>query len=354
MSGPLKRAAGMLYGGSRQRAGAGELPAPLQGRDFRYFSYGRYALLEGLTLAGVGKGDVVLLPEYICRENLAAIRVLGARAEYYPVNQALAPAVSPDSLPSARAIVAVNYFGFPQDLSPFQAYCARTGAILIEDNAHGFLSRDSDGTYLGMRGDIGIFSFRKTIALVNGSGLVINHAEKARPLSPQLPYVNYPESRSFRMKKDLRRLPEWHMTGLLYAIIGLDRAVRKLRTGADYVKSDAEAEQVLPGHPEPDARLPEILRSLDVDYEISRRRALYAETAKVVEQHGGKPVFLGLPANVVPYGYAFHATPDTIGAIKKALKSACLDCNQWPELPSEIESKAPGHYRSVWLVNFIW
>ncbi len=354
MSATLKKAAGMLYGGNRQRDEAGELPPPLRGRDFRYFSFGRYALLEALTLSGVGKGDVVLLPEYICRENLAAIHALGARAKYYSVNKALAPAVSPDNMPSARAIVAVDYFGFPQDLSPFRAYCNRTGAVLIEDNAHGFLSRDDDGTYLGMRGDIGIFSFRKSITLMNGSGLVVNHADKAKPFPPQLPYVNYPESKTFRMKRCLRRLPQWNMTGLLYAIIGLDRAIRKLRTGADYVQSDAAAEQELPGRPEPDARLLDILKSLDADYEISRRRMLYAEIAKVVEQNGGMPVFPGLPDNVVPYGYAFHAAPDAIGTIKKALKSNCLDCHQWPELPAEIEPRASEHYKSVWLVNFIW
>lgn len=354
MSAAMKKLAGMLYGGCRPLNQQGELPPPVQGRDFRFFSYGRYAIFEALKIAGVGKGDVVLLPEYICRENLSAINALGARVEYYPVGQDLRPSAPLDALPKAKAVLAINYFGFPQDLSPFESYCSKTGAILIEDNAHGFLSRDEGGAYLGTRGDVGIFSFRKTIPLVNGSGIVVNSSERTQQLSPQLPFVSYAESRMFKIKKFLRRLPEWNMTGLLYALMGLDKAIKKFRTGSDYVKSDADAEQVLPGNPEPDANLPSALKSLDVDCEISRRRLLYLEIEKLVEGNGGTLIFPHLPEAVVPYCFPFRASSERIEKIKKVLKSHYLDCYLWPELPSEIESKAAEHYKSVWMVNFIW
>lgn len=349
-----KNIAGLLYGGSRMAPASGELPPPLAGRDVRYYSYGRYAILEALKLAGVKPGDTVLFPEYVCRENLAAIHALSARVEFFPVNEALELAVSPDRLPAARAVMAVNYFGFPQNLSPFEEYCRRTGAILIEDNAHGFLSREASGRYLGTRGDIGVFSFRKSIPLPNGSGMIVNHPERTAPLAPQLPYVTYDTSRVFRAKTLLRNLPRWHMTGLLYGLIGLDRTIRRLRTGEDYMKSDADAEQVLPGRPEPDARLADILRSLDVGYEISRRRALYSAIDTVVTARGGRPVFPDLPEGVAPYGYPFRAPSGSLERIKAALRTLRLDCHLWPELPSEIGPRAPTHYRSVWLVNFIW
>lgn len=354
MSVAMKKIAGMLYGGCRPHNLPGELPQPVQGRDFRYFSYGRYAILEALTLSGVGKGDVVLLPEYICRENLSAVNALGARVEYYPVGKDLRPSAPLDSFPKAKAVLAVNYFGFPQDLSPFEACCNKTGAILIEDNAHGFLSRDEGGAYLGTRGDIGIFSFRKSIPLVNGSGILVNHPEKTRALSTQLPFVNYGEPRMFRIKKFLRRLPGWNMTGLLYALMGLDKAIKKFRTGSDYVKSDADAEVTLPGGPEPDSGLLLALKSLDVDCEISRRRLLYAEIEKLVEKNGGNSVFPHLPEGVAPYGFPFRSSPEKIEEIKCALKRHYLDCYLWPELPSEIEPRASEHYKSVWMVNFIW
>lgn len=346
--------ADLLYGGSRMRPAPGELPPPLASGDFRYFSLGRYAMLEALKLAGVQHGDTVLLPEYICRENLAAIHALGARVAFFPVTEALELAIPVDSLPPARAVMAVNYFGFPQDLAPFEEYCRKTGAVLVEDNAHGFLSRDAQGRYLGTRGDLGIFSFRKSIPLLNGSGLILNHPERTLPQAPQLPYVNYAEPRTFRAKKHLRKLAQWHLTGALYAIIGLERAVRRLRTGEDYVKSDADAEEVLPGRPEPDTWLLVLLRSIDVDYEIFRRRQLYAAIDALVTRHGGTPVFPELPGHVVPYGYPFRAPAGAIDHIQAALRSRRLDSHVWPELPAAVEAHAPEHYRSVWLVNFIW
>ena len=354
MSSSLKKLAGTLYGGCRPLNQQGELPTPVQGRNFRFFSYGRYAILEALTLSGVGKGEVVLLPEYICRENLSAINALGARVEYYPVGKDLRPSAPLDTLPKAKAVLAINYFGFPQDLSQFETYCHKTGAILIEDNAHGFLSRDKDGAYLGTRGDVGIFSFRKSIPLVNGGGMVVNHSEKTLPLSPQLPFVNNVEPRMFRIKKFLRYLPRWNLTGLLYALIGLDRAVKKFRTGSDYVKSADDAELVLPGKPEPDSNLLNALKSLDLDCEISRRRLLYSEIEKLVGNNGGTPVFPHLPEAVVPYCFPFHSSLESIEEIKRTLKKHYLDCYLWPELPSEIEQKAVEHYKSVWTVNFIW
>lgn len=332
----------------------GDLPLPLQGSNSRFFAYGRHALFEAFVLAGVGVGDVVLLPEYICRETLSAVKALGARAEYYPVCPDLELSISPDSLPKAKAVLAINYFGFPQELTQFEAYCSKTGAILIEDNAHGFLSRDEDRLYLGTRGDIGIFSFRKSIPLVNGSGIVVNHPGKVCGLKAQLPFVRYAESRMFKIKKILRRLPAWNMTGLLYALMGVDKLIKKFRTGSEYVMSNADAEVILPGRPEPDVGLLNALKSLDVDCEISRRRLLYSEVGKFVEKNGGVPVFKSLPNAVVPYGFPFRSSPERIKEIRTELKKHFIDCYIWPELPSEIEQKSVEHYKSVWLINFIW
>lgn len=354
MSGVLKKLAGTLYSGCRPLQEMDKLPLPLESADFLFFAYGRHALVEAFALSGVAKGDVVLLPEYICRETLSAVSVLGAKVEYYPVDWDMSLQVSPDSLPKARAIVAINYFGFPQGLSKFEAYCRRTGAILIEDNAHGFLSRDEEGAYLGMRGDIGVFSFRKSIPLVNGSGMVVNHPDRVLPLSPQLPFVNCTEFRVIKIKRLLRHLPEWNLTRLLYEMIRLDRAIRRFRTGSEYVSSGAEAEMELPGDPEPCSNLLHVLKSLDVDCEIARRRTLYSEIEQFIQHYGGIAVFPSLPENVVPYCFPFRFPPERIEEIRKALRGYCLDCHPWPELPLVIEQKEVERYNSVWMVNFIW
>lgn len=350
----MKDLAGRLYGGCRALRQSAELPHPLRDRDFRFFAYGRHALFEALILAGVGKGDVVLLPEYICGETLSAISACEARVEYYPVDSNMELAASPEALPKARAVLAVNYFGFPQDLTQFEAYCIKTGAILIEDSAHGFLGQDEGGAYLGTRGDVGIFSFRKSMPLVNGSGVVVNHSGKVLPLRAQLSFVQHAKSRIFRIKRLLRQLPRWNMTGLLYALISLDRGIRKFRTGSDYVRSGAEAELLLPEQPEPDTGLHQALKSLDVDCEISRRRLLYQELQEFVGDYGGIPVFSCLPDHVVPYGFAFRAPPERLDAIRRALRKHKFDCHLWPELPLAIQKKSVDRYQNVWLINFIW
>jgi hypothetical protein len=353
MASNLKKLAGAVYRGCLSSKIYG-IPTLLAERDFRYFSYGRYALREAFVLSGVGEGDTVLLPEYVCRETLSAISALGAKVIYYPVNKEMGLAISPDRLPPARAIVAINYFGFPQDISPFETYCKRSEAILIEDNAHGFLSRDNNGVYLGTRGDVGIFSFRKTIPLINGSGIVVNNSRKTRALAPQLPFVSYGKSLRFRIKQILKVLPRWNLTWLLYLLIELERKIRVLRTGSEFVRSGDEEERVLPGTPEPDSGLLKALGTLDLECEISRRRVLYSEIEKAVVSCGGEPVYSYLPENVVPYGFPFYAALDRIPGIRAMLKGNYLDYYLWPELPTEIEQRPNTHYHSVWLVNFIW
>ena len=136
----------------------------------RYFSLGRFAMKQALVACGVGENDSVMLPSFICRDVLAAINELGAKATFYDVNKKLEP-IGLDSAPKSKAIIAVNYFGFPQSLEPFEKYCINSGAKIIEDNAHGVLSRDTDNQLLGQRTEYGITSFRKSVRTSDGAML---------------------------------------------------------------------------------------------------------------------------------------------------------------------------------------
>lgn len=105
--------------------------------EYRYFSLGRHALRAGFSALGVGKGDLVLMPAFICRDLLAAVHAVQAEVLFYPVDEHLVP----HSLPvddRVKAVLSVNYFGFPQALDLLRDYCTNSGAALIEDNAHGF------------------------------------------------------------------------------------------------------------------------------------------------------------------------------------------------------------------------
>lgn len=318
----------------------------------RYFSLGRFALAAALKSLEIKPGASVLLPEFICRDVLAAIHSVGGVPVFYPVSTTLTPASMPQSWPDAAAVIAVNFFGFPQNLAPFHAYCERTGARLIEDNAHGFLSGDSTSKALGLRAEIGIFSLRKTIPMVDGAALVVCNPELAQRLEPPLPFVRQSGGAAFRIKRGLSRLP-WLGAPLLRVAVMLTRWLRFLRTGSPIPVSGDEVEISILGNPAAHEELLGMLRGLNASDEIKRRRALFEEVAACLKTTGVIPVYPELEPNVVPYGYPFFADETSVSRARRALRPLGLECFRWPELPRALARSAPAHYRNVWLVNFI-
>lgn len=318
----------------------------------RYYAYGRHALLAALRAAGVGTGDVVLLPEFICREVLSAPAACGARVAWYAVDRALAPAGGLADAPAAKAVLAVDYFGFAQDLAPFRDYCARTGAMLIEDNAHGLFSRDAAGHALGTRGDLGVFSLRKTLAAPDGAALVASRDDI--PLPAALAPDPSPPARSHRVKRALRRLVPLCGTAPARSVTALTRTLRRLRTGHAVPPSSPRSETVMPAGMAPGRELATVMAHTDVAAECARRRDLYRLVATRLDPARFPPLFAALPANTVPYGYPFIAD-EAGGAAAAALLAPCgLECFRWPALPDAIAPCAPAHYRTIWMVSFLW
>ncbi|MGE5418084.1 MAG: DegT/DnrJ/EryC1/StrS family aminotransferase [Acidobacteriota bacterium] len=318
------------------------------------FSLGRFALLEALKITGIEPGDIVLVPGFICRDLLASINMLGARPEFYPVMEDLTLACDLGSLPAAKAVIAVNYFGFPQYLRPFADYCETAGAVLIEDNAHGLFSRDESGQLLGTRGDIGIFSLRKTVSMPDGAAMVINNLRYESKPIVSTEIHNMGEPPSFRVKQALRKIVPAVGPAPLQWVTSVVRGVRKIRTGQELPAPDPNAEKTIPGSIEPCAKLHDYLESTDVGMEVSRRRELYLLVDKLLMDHDCRPVFKHLPDNTVPYLYPFYAKNDGISSIRKHLSKVGLDCFPWPELPDAIAPSAPEYYRQVWGVSFLW
>uniref|UniRef100_UPI0040487365 DegT/DnrJ/EryC1/StrS family aminotransferase n=1 Tax=Mariniflexile sp. TaxID=1979402 RepID=UPI0040487365 len=173
----------------------------------RYYSLARHALVEALRLAGVREGSRVLLPEYLCRDLLAPLHLLGAFPCWYPIAPDMAPATAPAAWPLADVVLEVNFFGFPQDLAPFLAYAERTSAVVIEDNAHGYLSRDKVGQWLGCRIGLGVFSLRKTLRIPDGAALWVGASYAARELPAQAAFDGEGVNPAQLAKARLRRLP---------------------------------------------------------------------------------------------------------------------------------------------------
>jgi len=318
----------------------------------RFYSLGRHALVAALQATGIGAGDAVLLPEFICRDVLASLHAVGAEPRWYPVGEDLTPASRQTDWPAARAVLAVNYFAFPQPLDPFRAYAERTRALLIEDNAHGFLSRDEDGRWLGTRAPVGIFSLRKTLSLADGAMLATADEQLAGNLPRQLQERGRGLAPGVALKAKLRSLPVIG-TAAATAMTSLIRCLRRMQAGYSIPVSDAADEIEIPCAAPAHFGLAAELARLDVDREIKRRQDLYREAEAAAKAIGAKPLFPAMPALTAPYGFPFRANAGSVlDGMQRWAASRGLDLISWPALPSAIESRLPYH-RTTRLVNFL-
>lgn len=319
----------------------------------RYYSLGRYALVEALRISGVGRGDCIALPEFICRDVLVAIKAIGASVYYYPVDEMLRLVDSTQKLKEAKVIIIVNYFGFPQELSVFETLAKESGAVLIEDNAHGFLGRDIHGVPLGTRCTLGLISMRKSLASVNGAALILNDVSLAHLLPLQLNSNDSSLPLVFRVKQMLRRLVPLMGIQPCRAITWFIRMLRKIRTG-DAINIAEDSDTLIPAKREPHGQFFQQLRNVSVDAEIIRRRKLYKVVEKEISSIGGVSIFSELPQGVSPYVFPFRMKDEMINLVRQRLKSRGLECHRWPDLPDEVLSLEKLHYSNVWMVPFIW
>ena len=312
----------------------------------------RYGLIEAFKLSDVKKGDYVLIPEFICRDIIASIRTIGARTLFYSVGADLSPLDSSEKWPKAKVVLATNYFGFPQDLTPFEEYAKRTGAVIVEDNAHGFLSKDESGNWLGLRTDIGIFSYRKTFCLSDGAGIVVNKAELLPFLDKQVSSIEAGYSPRVRLKCMIKNTPILGLS-LWLSIMLLTRFLRKVKTGHSLPIPDPSHQITIPYIENPHKIFFEELQKYakNEKNEIERRRDLYHKISIMAHKLSIHSVFEQLPINTAPYGFPFRATEQSAKLLAKQIRWLGLDLFKWPDLPNEVAMNE--EYNNIWIVNFL-
>ncbi len=133
-------------------------------------------------------GSVLLLPSYHCGVEVEAVLRGGAQVAFYRVRRDMS--IDAEDLmrrmtPSTKAVMVIHYFGFPQHIETLLHSCREKGIYLIEDCAHGLYSQFSDGRWVGTLGDVGAFSFQKTVFLPNGGGLLLNRSSPEPPAEGQ-------------------------------------------------------------------------------------------------------------------------------------------------------------------------
>ena len=135
---------------------------------------GRDAILHGISMLGLEKGDQVLAPGYICGSALSPFAARGIETVFYDLTPGLnadLADIESKVTKKTRALFVVHYFGFPQDMAAITGFCASRGLKLIEDCAHAFMGMAREEP-VGSFGDIAVFSLRKSLPVSYGGVLL--------------------------------------------------------------------------------------------------------------------------------------------------------------------------------------
>lgn len=157
---------------------------------------GTVALEVALRALGVGHGDNVILPSYVCSAPWLAVQRVGAQARIVDIDPSTFN-LDPQKVRKARtsrtrAVIVPHLFGLPADLTALQSL----GIPLIEDCAQ-TLGATEQGRPVGTVGLVTICSFYATKLLCTGEGgMVLSNdevlLERARALREydQAPSLN--------------------------------------------------------------------------------------------------------------------------------------------------------------------
>jgi perosamine synthetase len=140
-------------------------------------SSGTAALHLALISLGIGKGDEVILPSFVCTAPLNAIYYVGATPVIAEIDR-LTFNIDVKDLKrritkKTKAIIVPHMFGLPADMEEISSF----GIPVIEDCAHALGSRYKDN-YTGGFGMLSIFSFYATKVIATGEGgMVLSNYE---------------------------------------------------------------------------------------------------------------------------------------------------------------------------------
>lgn len=155
--------------------------------DFAFsFNSGRSALFAALSVAGIKKGDEVVVQAFTCVAVPNSVIATGAKPIYTDINNSLT--IDIDDLEKkiskrTKAIIIQHTFGIPADLEKILSLAKRNNIYVIEDCAHtiGAMFKNKK---LGTFGDISIFSFGrdKAFSSVFGGMVITDNKEFGKKL----------------------------------------------------------------------------------------------------------------------------------------------------------------------------
>jgi dTDP-4-amino-4,6-dideoxygalactose transaminase len=131
------------------------------------------ALHLALVVAGIGRGDDVVVPSLAFIAVANAVTYVGARPVFCDVERATGN-VSAETIRAAltldtRAVLVVDQGGIPVDLDPIRELCDRHGITVIEDAASA-VGSSYKGRPVGAGADLAVWSFHPGEVVTTGEG----------------------------------------------------------------------------------------------------------------------------------------------------------------------------------------
>ena len=303
---PLRFEPALSLRGLLASARPGSTPDPFRGRDVEWLFCGTVAVYRAARRLGLREGDEVLVPAYNCGIEVDALLHAGARVAFCRVGRdgrLDLDDVERQRTASSRAVLVIHYFGFPQDIEAIVEWARPRHLHVIEDCAHAWLSRAGD-RHLGTFGNVGVYSPRKSLALMDGGVLLAGH-EPEPPGPPLAPPA---------WQHGLRELVDSLGRGLT-PVLGepLRVLVRDWRPGGVEPLIDLGSEHFPSLVGRLDWRMSalsrRILMATDHAEVFRRRRANYLQLlASLPRREGLRPLFEELPEGVCPLHFPLIAT----------------------------------------------
>jgi hypothetical protein len=248
---------------------------------------GRSAIRLTLRTLGLGPGNAVLVPSYICGSVLGALAMEGVRPVLYGVDAHLDVMV--DQLlhgdHCAQAILLVDYFGFTSNVDPYVGQLADQGLRIIYDCSHSLLGMPRASPLV----DAYVASLRKLLPLPDG-GLMLLHSkhDKACPSTPSQSRHASVRMAAMIWKGAWLQQVRWPQPPFRDLFLQAERML--------------DAERDINGMSSMSSML---FRMLDASYVIERRRASFLDllTSSRGWPEGVVPLYDTLAAGVCPLGF---------------------------------------------------
>lgn len=292
-----------------------------------YFSHARTAFKYGLLMHKLKENDQVLVPKYICDSIIRPLEFLKIKPNFYKVLKNLKPDwkdIQKKFNSNTKAILAVHYFGEPQNLNNFLQFTSEKKILLIEDNAHGWGS-----TYNSKNlGEIGDFSFSSPRKIINiKSGGILRIKKKVN-----LQLKDFKEYNNF--------LNLWQYKSLLKALIKSNPYLyRLLKRQPKYWDLDAFREKEILDLLSDRHSIQKIM-STNLNLLKTKRRIVYEIWKNFIERNTNlQPVYSNLNIETSPF--VFPAYTQSIDESRKYFNWGWkngFEISSWPTFPEKIKN----------------